>query len=95
MAIIYTFHGEPKADWAGHRTDALPAQIGDQVAVADGAASAALPAGLYRIFATGDSLVRWDSASLTNGSGGMPLLADDWVIAYINEDRKIGCSAYA
>lgn len=95
MAIRYTFHGQPPAAASGYGVQALPAQVGNHVDVADGSVSGALAEGLYKINATSNSMLRWDSASLTDGTGGTQLDSGDWLVAYIKEGMKIGVSAYA
>jgi hypothetical protein len=94
MTLRYTFHGQPPRDAQGFKVEALPAQIGNYVAVADGSASAELPEGLYRVSAITDSLFR-HGLNVANGANGGDLKANDWVVVYVREGHKIGCSAYA
>lgn len=93
MAISYTFHGANRAaDGTGRHADGLGPNIGNAVAVADAAASAALAAGWYRIKATSASLLQF-GPSVTNGANGEVWDSGEKEARYIPEGYKIGVSA--
>jgi hypothetical protein len=94
MAISYTFHGPNRArEGSGHGADGLGPSIGNAVAVADGAASAALPAtGWYRIKAIDASLLQY-GAAVTNGDSGEVWDAGEKEARYLPAGIKIGVSA--
>jgi hypothetical protein len=85
MAISITRHNLGARDYIGE-------QLSDSVTVADGAASSALSAGLYRIAATSNSLVRV-GPGLTNGSGGFYMAAGTTEAVRVPEGFVVGCSA--
>ncbi len=83
MAIIMTRHE------FGSR-DVLGAQQGAAISVANGAASATLTMGLYRIYATDNCTVRIDADA---AAGGMPFAADMSETFYIREGMKVAVAA--
>lgn len=85
MAISITRHNLGLRDYYGE-------QLADSIAVADGAVSAALPAGLYRIVATTASVVRVGDG-IEDADGG-----EAWPEGTIDERRVpdgfvIACNA--
>lgn len=85
MAIRISRHTLGQRDYYGE-------QLADSIAVADGAASSALPAGLYRVAAVSNSLVRV-GASLADGAGGFYMAAGLAEAVQVPEGWVIGCSA--
>jgi hypothetical protein len=93
MAISYTYHGANRAkDGSGKSANGLGPNIGNAVAVANAAASAALAEGWYRIKATDASLLQF-GASVTNGDDGEIWDAGEKEARYIPAGYKIGVSA--
>lgn len=85
MAISITRHSLGARDYYG-------SQLADSIAVADGAASAALPAGIYRIVATTASVIKIGSA-LANANGGEVWPAGTIDARRVPEGFVIACNA--
>ena len=92
MALEYRYYGpeRPTRYWGGASV-MLGAPEGPTVAVANGAASAALAEGMYRIFVDGRSRV--DFGDVANGDAGEIWPADWCEVHYLPEGSKIGVSA--
>lgn len=67
-------------------------QLADSITVADGAVTAALPAGVYRIAATTNSIVRIGSA-LANATGGTYMAATTVEARQVPQGFVVACNA--
>jgi hypothetical protein len=85
MAITLTRHNLGQRDYYGE-------QLGDRIAVADGAVSPPLTGGLYRIVASTNSIVRIGNG-LTNASGGASWPAGTIEPRRIEHGAVIACDA--
>lgn len=85
MAISITRHSLGARDYYGD-------QLADSITVADAGVSAALPAGLYRIAATTNSVVRVGSA-LANANGGTYMAAGSVEARQVPQGFVIACNA--
>lgn len=99
MALLYTYHGQRPREagsstHAGTVVDALPAQVGNAVAIADDDVATGLAAGLYEVTATSAcGAVRHSNGALANAAGGKPR-AEGWeAVLYVGQGGSIACDA--
>lgn len=94
MALELTFHGtRPREGGSSANVDALTKQIGDAIAVADGAVSAALPGtGLYKLSVTSNCRFRVD-ADPADATGGELGFTGDHDVRYFVQGDKIAVDA--
>lgn len=85
MAITLTRHSLGARDYYGE-------QLGDRITVADGAVSAALTGGIYRIVSSTNSIVRIGNG-LANASGGASWPSGTIEARRIEQGAVIACDA--
>lgn len=81
MALILTRHNLDSRD-------VLSGQIADSITI-NGGSNQAIPAGLYRIYANADHLVKFGAANVTNPIGGEPWPSGTLEVRYVGQNAGV------